>query len=1248
MRIGFVGLVLTLASASAWPAAKDSLWATLDAFAPPASPGAIPWAKPLRGGPIRVLAIAPRFTRMDFHNLANRLDAEVEFVPLWSSIQVVRPDSGDDPEEIWDRVRKSFSAAPSTPEGEETKGTGPALNAPIQAIKNLVGSKGFDLFIAGNFDFNLMPGDVLQGMFDQVRQGKGLIVAHHRHAGCKALQDLLAEVAPMETTDVLTRGVLWQETPEWEGGTGFLGAGSLGKGRVVEFDYPSPPPATHCLLPGITNGMAAAMEHEDTYYALTVRAAIWASGREMPAHIRGIDVRELPKPDEEEIPVDLVGGMFAQEYQLPFQEYIVRFGEPIPKGCRVKVQLRRPGMPEATLAGTPKDSPGEGSESFSFSLPNGPGQHYLDVWLMRDDAVVDWFSQPFFYDSWPSIERLELDKPILLPHDTIGVTIDTGVNALRAMPTRALIRATDSLGRVVAEVMDVLPPDGSARRVPMPVADLMTDRVRLDVFVMPRTEGRVTFWDMFHSAHRQEFMPVRLTQPPRTVDVIAKVDASTEYNQRRQFVGLANAGIRRVYAEGTEEGLFYLAEAGLRSIAEVADYRPIEILADGPIRVPCLEAPTFRAAEAERLTAVGKALSGYGSSVYSLGDGNALTTGTENVCQSPATLEQFAEYLRRQYGTVSTLNSAWHTTYAAWTEAKPAPEEGARHFGVYAPWVDFRRFMDQSFLGAHVFAKEQLVKSDPNALAGFVAFSESSIYQGYDWQAMASTLDFLGVVPESPEVDYVRSFRKKDSLAVIDVTGESFPLQGARGAWLPWYAAVNGFNGILWPGALGSALDVSASTAIAPDGSVLAQSPEFFAEVAALNGGMSALIAGAVRFNSGVAVYVSRESTLVNTVRDGTPNAYASDAAVRHILSAMGYAFDCVSPDMAIDDGLLAYQCVILPGTRSLSLSECAALTEFVDNGGTIVADVLPGMYDEHGQARLSSPLSELFGVAVADEESGLPAAKALVDVSIGGQRMMQPIDTVLPSQSLNAGTATIGGVAGVVPVWLVRETERGRAVLLNHGFAQPQPEAVEAVSKLTGFVLSESGALPSLLIRMRKGERFDGQTALFQFGPARLAVVLAHPNADGKEQKITLNLEGSKSAYDLRTALPVVNPKRISIDLAPGAAAVYAGLPYDVTGFVIETAPKVIAGERIPIVVKVTARNAVPERHLVHVDLVPILTETPVPLAHYARDFICENGEGETYIPLAHNEKPGSYKVVARDVITGQTAECLLQVLQN
>jgi hypothetical protein len=79
---------------------------------------------------------------------------------------------------------------------------------------------------------------------------------------------------------------------------------------------------------------------------------------------------------------------------------------------------------------------------------------------------------------------------------------------------------------------------------------------------------------------------------------------------------------------------------------------------------------------------------------------------------------------------------------------------------------------------------------------------------------------------------------------------------------------------------------------------------------------------------------------------------------------------------------LARYKVVVLPNTACLDDAQVAALTEYVRNGGGLVASLDTSLFDEFGTPRKNFALGEAFGVDYRGLPDSKPAAKEELDVN--------------------------------------------------------------------------------------------------------------------------------------------------------------------------------------------------------------------------------------------------------------------------
>ena len=413
-------------------------WAVLPP--PPAEPVVdiapqVVWGRPLEEGTIRGVAAAPGWAAYDAAQLACRLDIDLTFCEIPSSDEICPPVG----EELAETIRKHCQV----------------LIVPAETLQAL-------------------PAPLLDTIPARVQEGMGLLITRNYDALPPRIDALLDEVDWAQDTAPVTEGIGGSATPEWREQAALVRIGGLAKGRVVVIDYGLPKPPHHMLLPPLQNPLIARPVYLDTYFSLAAKAVRWAAGHDSSTLIDSITLEELPQPDSSEIPSD-----FLEEYveamrkaivRFPSRQFTIRLSAPAPRRCFVKCQIRRPGIswPMQREQFTSQTCLQKGQGTFPLNLPVGPGECFLDVWLIDTrDRVISWFSQGFALEGWPKLSGLAFSKTALSPHDVLYVSATVDAPAQKHIRPVVFARAFDGLNRLVASGYEKAPTQKGPVRVPV-------------------------------------------------------------------------------------------------------------------------------------------------------------------------------------------------------------------------------------------------------------------------------------------------------------------------------------------------------------------------------------------------------------------------------------------------------------------------------------------------------------------------------------------------------------------------------------------------------------------------------------------------------------------------------------------------------------------------------------------------------------------------------------------------------------
>lgn len=441
-----------------------------------------------------------------------------------------------------------------------------------------------------------------------------------------------------------------------------------------------------------------------------------------------------------------------------------------------------------------------------------------------------------------------------------------------------------------------------------------------------------------------------------------------------------DAGLAFYVGRAAGPGLLRLPDDAWRAaLARFLEDRP----ADPPPRAPCLRdratLDRIRASAARSARRHAPA----GALAFALDDELSVTAHANpfDFCGCGPCVEAFRAGLRKSHGTVEALNEAWGTRYRSFEEARlwTTDETRARAFQGpvtswnLAPWMEARAFADASLAGALRAGLRALREAGVAAPAGFLGGQAPAAFGGHDWVRLLEEVDFVEAYDVAGAPRIVRSLApaatrvrtvyptSDQHLAAVHSLWRSFAL-GERGA-------------VVWSDR--DALSRREPSAPTPYLDALRPALQALAEP----GLQEAL--GAPAVHDGVGLYLSQASVRVAWMReshvDGAtwPQRFGSYDA-EHSASA----FDRVSWQFLLEDLGLEYAWVpaplaAVPGLRLLILShvhalsdaEARGLSRFVEQGGTLVADLLPGTFDERGRAR-PSPLADLFSAEAATVRS--------------------------------------------------------------------------------------------------------------------------------------------------------------------------------------------------------------------------------------------------------------------------------------
>ncbi len=383
------------------------------------------------------------------------------------------------------------------------------------------------------------------------------------------------------------------------------------------------------------------------------------------------------------------------------------------------------------------------------------------------------------------------------------------------------------------------------------------------------------------------------------------------------------------------------------------------------------------------------------------------------------------------------------------------------------------------------------------------------------------------------------------------------------------------------------------------------QAASYFGEI---RGGLGALLINSRRHTDPIGILYSPASRRVQWLLDrrmtgeewSRRNAsaeYQDDAiktGTRNFASAlqhMGLQHRFISSEEmrrgALREG--SYRVLILPHAIALARSEAEVIRDFVAQGGVIIADGQPGLFDDHGR-RLAKPLlSEVFPA---------PATRSGISFAFG----------------------------------------QGKAIYLASADGGQRKNTLRL-----SRILEASGVKPLFPLLRADGRPTDDiETYIFTNGALTIVALqrdYISSSPPPTRESFVMKLPRVFSVYDVRAHRARGIADRVEFELGPVEPLLLALSERPI-------APPHIDGPAS------AHRGAIAEFHLASgspaaraVFRIDVLDSEDAPMPHYSGNVVGEGVRLVKPIPIALNDRTGTWKLRATDLLSGQTAMADLQV---
>ncbi|MEA3401760.1 MAG: beta-galactosidase [Armatimonadota bacterium] len=666
---------------------------------------------------------------------------------------------------------------------------------------------------------------------------------------------------------------------------------------------------------------------------------------------------------------------------------------------------------------------------------------------------------------------------------------------------------------------------------------------------------------------------------------------------------------------------------------------------EGTVREPCFSDPEVRAEIVQRAGEIATEQRGYGPICAYLRDETSLVRGDQEVCSGPFCAERYTQWLRDRYDSIEALNEAWDTDYASFEEPGFCQYRDVREQDTWAPWVEFRRFMDWHWAESVELIRAGIRQGDPNIPVAYPNTFGPNPFAGRDYWMLAQVSDYSfeymnevrgGVDPSGHRYHYDPFRFWADAVPHLPWIGYVFDPEDIE--FIPWWASLHGSSGVTIYGSMSTFAGNNSWAMLYPDLRHTRRGAMYAEVTRDLREGVGKLIMSAEPRQPEIALLWSQPSMYVGWMLsdfEGSPGGAGgkptdpygshgfSRAAWMRLITGSGRQYEWLSAEQlpgAIED----FDCLVLPASYALDERTVEAARELLARGGTVIADMGVGITNEFGRpGARADALAELFGVAYANRpaweqrEVTLPGADAPVQVAGATQ--------------IEVTGAEVVAAADGEPLIIRKDHEGGgRAYYLNFVATR----ANEMLAWLEADVLAN---LPRIAhFGHAPGEPGEYELVALERRPVRLLGVLRERRFELSDGPMTLTLPAEAEVYEVRTGEPLGRTASITADLAPGETALYALLPYRVEGVEIEGPEQAARGRRWVATLSVRTTAPTPGDHVLRVEV----REPGGALSEaYTRNVLAERGMAEIAIPFALNDTTGDWRVAAQDIASGQAA---------
>ncbi len=614
----------------------------------------------------------------------------------------------------------------------------------------------------------------------------------------------------------------------------------------------------------------------------------------------------------------------------------------------------------------------------------------------------------------------------------------------------------------------------------------------------------------------------------------------------------------------------------------------------------------------------------HGVFVYSLGD----EVDTKGCCLSPHCARAYRGYLQDEYKTLEALNRSWGTKFAKWEEvglaqAGDVEEAASLKAKNYPRWFDRQAFKSWNFAQ---FCKKYVAayhRLDPRARTGFEGAGRFE--KGDDIDLIARSVEFWSPYPGTAD-EVIRSIVPRDFPRSnwIGYTKDADSLlakywravtRGSDSVWWWRWDCIGKFRG--W---------------LAPDLRPFAAVKDIIRDTQIMRDGLGDLLLRSSMTDSRIALLYSYPSTLIYRFENGVTYGGCESAhkSALRLIRELGLQFRYVTDRMLRLGEFKAahYRVLMLVRAEAMGAKEAEVIRDFVRAGGTVIADVRPGIFTGHCKLRRTGILDELFGIA----RSKTAPARA---VAFGEWKNLKAD----PGIKLTTGKAEheVNGI----PLFISNTFGKGRTLLLNFDLSSypgldmdetgPEPE------NRARAMFEQANVKPWVLLRNPQGRRERNvEVICWQNGEIRIMSLFRQK---GERSEVRVELDRNYCVYDLRSRRSLGMVRSFGSTIIPCRASFFVLAPRR------DSMTALWVASRNPVRGSVlNASIAIPGASGLHALRIRV-NAGGRELPWLSQNVIVGERPVNFELPIAYNDPAGVYEVRATDLFSGKVVSAKVMV---